>query len=190
MGWRDRDYAKWTDEERRRFLGGTAATPTSLPRGDTHLRGKAPRPSRNIFAPGAGLAIAASAAIIALGHFPTGNPIVPALQFSLPSIQAHPTPTPQTPVTPQTPQVSTIQLPSTAQVGSFLTLYGQLPAGETGTVSVEGSYAQGPWSLLAAVPATGSSYSARVQLTTTGLLNLRITYPDGHTSAGDLEVVP
>ena len=27
MGWRDRDWAKWTDEERDRFLGGTSAPP-------------------------------------------------------------------------------------------------------------------------------------------------------------------
>jgi hypothetical protein len=63
MGWRDRDYAKWTDAERRRFYGFGSISPR-----------------RGVLRPGAGLAVIASLAI-ALGQLPLHHPLVPALHI-------------------------------------------------------------------------------------------------------------
>jgi hypothetical protein len=82
-----------------------------------------------------------------------------------------------------------ISLSRSAQLGSFLTFHGQLPSGESGTVTVEGAYRRPPWQLLAAVPAQGGSYVARIHLTRAGLLHVRLTYPDGHRSVGSIRVV-
>jgi hypothetical protein len=63
MGWQDRDYAKWTDHERRRYYGFGSVSPR-----------------RGLLRPGAGLAVLASLAI-ALGQLPLHHPLVPALHF-------------------------------------------------------------------------------------------------------------
>jgi hypothetical protein len=86
------------------------------------------------------------------------------------------------------PAVTRIALPRTAAVGSFLTLQGQLPAAESGTVSVEGASVRPPWKLLAAVPAKDGTYTARFRLTLKGLFHLRVTYPDGHHSTGQIRI--
>src|SRR2546423_548953 len=59
IGWRDREYARWTEEERRRFLGNVGNAAPS-------------RPSRRarMCAQGAGWAVGASAVVFALGYIP------------------------------------------------------------------------------------------------------------------------
>jgi hypothetical protein len=61
MGWQDRDYARWTDEERRRFLGVGAS------------RASASRRSVGV-SECATVAVLVSAAVFALGHLPRGHP--------------------------------------------------------------------------------------------------------------------
>jgi hypothetical protein len=166
MGWRDRDYAKWTDGERRRFYGSVGAR--------THTTG-----SRGGVAPGALLAVVVSfLAALALGQLPRSHPLIPALHFNLPVFS-------RTPVSASTGAIS---LPRRSPLGSFLTLHGQLPPGESGTVTVEGAYIRPPWKLLASVPASNGSYTARIPLDHRGLLHLRVTYPDGHRSVGETRV--
>jgi hypothetical protein len=169
MGWRERDYAKWTDDERKTFLGSLAPARASGAGG-------------GVFRAGAGVAIAASVALLVLGHFPRGHPLLPAFHFTVPSLHRG------THKAAAAVTVARIALPHSAAVGSFLTLRGQLPAGESGTVSVDGAYVRPPWRLLAAVPATAGSYTARVQLSHKGLLHLRVVYPDGHHSVGSIRV--
>ena len=170
MGWRERDYAKWTDDERRRFLDSRASAGASRAGGGGILRA------------GAGFAILASTLLLALGQLPRGHPLLPSFHFSVPSLHRT-TPSPNTGAT-----VARVALPRTATLGSFLTIHGQLPAGESGTVSVDGAYRRPPWRLLAAVPAMDGSYTARLRLRHKGLLHLRIHYPDGNRSTGSIRV--
>jgi hypothetical protein len=184
MGWRQRDYAKWTDEERRRFLGTSSAAPGR--RSDVARVGTSATEPRRFVRPGVGLAIAASAALFGLGHFPQHHPILPALYFAIPKIP-HVSSTHSLRPNAQDP-VGRIRLPSSGRVGGFLTIQGRLPDGEEGTVSVQGAFSQQPWRLLAAVPSASGSYQARIQLTRPGLLHLRVVYPDGHRAVGSMRV--
>jgi hypothetical protein len=171
VGWRDRDYAKWTDEERRRFYG------TGDPRSRTYADGSG---SRLGVVPGVFLAVIVSVlAALALGQLPRSHPLVPALHFTFPALSSGP---------PSTTTAATIELPSSLPLGGFLTLHGQLPADETGTVTVEGAYDHNRLKVMATVPAENGSYEARIPLQRRGLLHLRVTYPDGHTSTGQASV--
>jgi hypothetical protein len=197
VGWRDRDYARWTDEERRRFLGSSVPS-SSRPRIGSPLP-SSPRPrigsrvpssqprlfgsSRVGVAQGASLAIIVSAVLFLLGHVPYSHPLIPALHFTVPR------PPFLTQASSTTATLGKISVPRSARLGSFLTLHGQLPSGESGTVSVDGAYRRPPWQLLAAVPAQDGFYTARIHLSRTGLLHLRITHPDGHRSVGSIRVV-
>ena len=163
MGWRDRDYARWTEDERRRFFGSSAP--------------------RIGVVQGAFLAVIVSAVLFLLGHVPYNHPLIPALHFTIPRPPrlAH--------ARSSSTALGKIGLARSAQRGSFLTFHGQLPSGESGTVSVDGTYRRPPWQLLAAVPAQAGAYAARIHLTRAGLLHVRITYPDGHRSVGSIRVV-
>ena len=181
MGWRERDWAKWTDDERRRFYGSsrgsgypTAGSSYSTRPGQGRLFG-----SRVGVAPGAFLAVIVSLlAALALGQLPRSHPLIPGLHFTLPGRSS----------TSPTARTAAISLPNSLPLGSFLTLHGDLPAGETGTVAVEGAYVRPPWYVLARVAATNGSYEARINLTQRGLLHLRVTYPDGQRSVGAVRV--
>jgi hypothetical protein len=178
VGWRDRDYAKWTPEERRRFLGSGTSAPT---RNASYLDTSGRRWNANSTAL---FAVIVSAAIFAAGQLPRGHPLVPALHFTIPS--------PHTPAqaaaTPQQPSVETITGLSEGSVGGFMTIHGQLATSETGTVTVEGTYDERSWQLFATVAATSGGYEARIPLTRPGLLHLRVTYPDGHLAVGAISV--
>jgi hypothetical protein len=184
VGWRDRDYARWTDEERRRFLESSVS---SSSRARPASGGSASTP--RVFGPrigvaqGASLAVIASAVLFLLGHLPQNHPLIAALHFNIPR------PPGLTHGSPSITRLGKITLARSAQLGSFLTFHGQLPSGESGTVTVEGAYRRPPWQLLAAVPAQAGSYAARIHLTRAGLLHVRLTYPDGHRSVGSIRVV-
>jgi hypothetical protein len=172
MGWRDRDYAKWTDEERSRFLGSGATNVSSSIPPATY----APRKG-GLIRPGAGAAILVAGALFALGRFPTSHPIVPLLHFggSTPS------------VAPMQP-TATIDGPSTATLGSTLNLHGSAPAGD-GAVTIEGSYDAGQsWLTLATVRSANGGYAAQVPLEQRGILQLRILFADGSQAVGSINV--
>ena len=174
MGWQNREYARWSDEERRRYLG--AGSSRSAP-----ARGRRISAVQSAF-----LAVIVSLVLFLLGQVPVAHPLIPALHFKLPA-PPHRHPTSAANLSSSVP--GKIRLPRVGAVGSFLRLSGTLAAGEIGTVSVEGAYGRPPWRLLAAVPAANGSYVARIQLTRRGLLHLRITQPDGHRSVGRVRVV-
>jgi hypothetical protein len=171
VGWRDRDYARWSPEERNRFLGSSGST-------------AAPSSSRSVLRPGAAAAVAVSAAILVAGNLPRGHPLVPALHVNI-STQHKTAPRS---VPRPTISIGKIKGPSVGRVGGFLTLRGQLPAGETGTISVDGAFRHPPWRTLATVPTDGGAYIARIPLNQRGLLHLRVTYPDGHRAVGTIHV--
>jgi hypothetical protein len=177
VGWQDRDYARWTTEERRRFLGSDA------PVAATATRPSTPRPTGT---QAAVLAVAVSAALFALGHLPRGHPLVPAFHFNLlarSTVRAQP----QSSFQVTEPQVGKLHGPRAARIGSFLTVSGSLPPGTAGSVSVEGTYGHG-WQTLVLVSTGASSYTARIPLARRGLLHLRIVYPDGSRSVGSIRV--
>ena len=205
MGWRDRDWAKWTDEERRRFYGSSSSSGftaarrakwtdeerrpfygSSSPSGFTAARSyRTGSGQGRLFGPRVGLlpgfflaVIVSLVVALALGQLPRSHPLIPSLHFTLPSLSS----------APPAAENSTISLPHSLPFRSFLTLHGQLAAGEMGTVTVEGAYIRPPWRLLAAVPAANGSYQARIPLNHKGLLHLRVTYPDGQRSVGEVRV--
>lgn len=169
MGWRDRDYAKWTDDERSRFYG-TGSTPST--RGSS--LGTRVRP-----VPGALMAVLVSLVVaLGLGQLPRAHPLVPALHFALPGLATNSV----------SAEVGRISIARRLPLGSFLTLRGEVPAGESGTVTVGGAYTRPPWRLLGAVPTSNGRYEIRIRLNHRGLLHLRVTYPDGHRSVGETRV--
>lgn len=125
-------------------------------------------------APAALLAVIVSLLMaLALGQLPRSHPLIPALHFRLPG--------------PAT-RSGSLSLPGSVPLGSKLMLHGRLPAGETGTITIEGAYGTAPWQVLATAPVEDGSYEAQIPLTQQGLLHLRVTYPDGHRSVGETEV--
>lgn len=172
MGWRDRDWAKWTDEESRAFYGsgGSSAPSPSFP-ARSRVR---PRPTNSVL-----LAVIVSFIVaLALGQLPHSHPLIPALRFALPSLSHRSTAS----------RTGTISLPHSLPLSSFLTIHGRLAVGEAGTVEVEGAYVRPPWKRLAAVPAPAGSYEARIRLDHKGLLHLRVIYPDGHRAVDEVRV--
>lgn len=175
MGWRDRDYAKWTDEERRRFYGSATTNVRADPDAFGGYR------TGRVFRRGVGPAILVSGVVLALGHFPAPHPIIPALRFRLPGQGQAATPRMVRPA-------GTISTPRTATVGSTLTFHGTAPAG-SGPVIVEGSYDGGQtWQTLTRVGSTGGTYAAEITLNQAGPLRIRIVFGDGSESVGSLLV--
>lgn len=183
MGWRDRDYAKWTDEERRRFYGSgdsgyqgpRSSYATGL--GQGRLFG-----SRVGLAPGAFLAVIVSLLVtLALGQLPRSHPLIPALHFTLPGLRGAASPGMIRPS-------GTINTPTTATVGSTLTFHGTAPTGN-GPVTVEGSYDGGrTWQTLSSVTSAGGSYSAQITLSQRGQLQIQILFADGSKADGSINV--
>lgn len=175
MGWQDRDYAKWTDEERRRFLG------SGSPRFDGPRT--APRPGGSLLRPGAGLAIVVTAGIVTLGQLPAGHPLLPRLHFGIPGLTTA-APALQAPVT----QTGTISGPGTAALGSTLTLRGSAPPA-TERVTVEGSYDGGRiWLVLSTTQSANGSYATQIVLNRRGLLRLKILFANGASTVGSVLV--
>lgn len=162
MGWQDRDYARWTDAERRRFLGAGA------PR-------RAAAPARIRLRDGASAAVLVSAAILALGHLPSGHPLVPALRFSLPHSSRH------------VPGLGKIAVPRHGRLGSSLTLSGKLSGADRRVVVVEGTYGDG-WRVVGRAETRDGAYATTVRLDRRGLFHLRVVYPDGSRAVGSIRV--
>jgi hypothetical protein len=172
MGWRDRDYAKWTDDERRRFYGSAA--------GYSQLEPGPPAVRAGRLRPGVGLAVLVSL-FVALGQLPFSHPIVPALHFQVPGLSRG------APAGTSTP-IATISGPEAAALGSTLNLHGGAPPGN-GTVTVEGSYDRGQsWFMLTTVQSTDGTYAASIPLSQRGELQFRVVFADGSSSVGSVLV--
>jgi hypothetical protein len=183
MGWRDRDYAKWTDEERRRFYGpgdsGYRVARSSYATGPNQSRLFG---SRVGMAPGALLAVIVSLLVtLALGQLPRSHPLIPALHFTLPGLSSAASPGVIRPT-------GTINTPSSAAVGSTLTFHGTAPPGN-GPVTIEGSYDGGQtWQTLSSVGSANGSYAAQITLNQRGILQIRILFADGSHASGSINV--
>lgn len=172
MGWRDRDWARFTDSERE-MLYGRASGPTSV-REPMWQRPVGQR--RSVVAPGATFAIVVSAAALLLGQIPRGNPFVPALHINLSSLTA---PHHQFP----------LNLPTTATYGTVLTLNGTDGSSASGRVVAVGQWNGGPPTTLAnGAVALDHSWSLPISLSQHGTLNLTINLPSGNTLAGTVTI--
>src|SRR5437763_7177493 len=144
MGWRERDYAKWTDEERRPFLdsGGGSSRGGRDPFLGGHGGKYTARPERSArvrLNNGIGLAILVSGALFLLGEFPRHHPILPTLHLTI-SLSHHAAPHPASPGSSYTltrPHIADLNGPRSAPLDR-LTLQGSTAV--SGTVTVEGIY--------------------------------------------------
>jgi len=169
IGWRDRDYARWTDEERRRFLGSPDSATAS---GGTSRRGR-------IRAHGAGWAVGASAVVFALGYIPRGHPLLPALHFRIPISRYS---------APEAKPRLRLTGPAIVRRGSFLTFHGRVPSGHEGAVVIRGSLDGGTWRTLAIADGNGGTYRARILLSRRGHLRLRVLFRGGVEEVGSVRV--
>jgi hypothetical protein len=168
IGWRDREYAQWTEEERRRFLRAPGGTAPSRPAG----RGRT-------CAQGAGWAVGVSVVLVVLGSLPRGHPLLPALHFRIPmsrhsAVVAKP---------------GRLIGPTTVRRGSFLTFHGRVPAGHEGAVVIRGSLDGGGWRTLAIADGNDGTYRARITLHRRGMLRLRLLFRGGVEEAGSVRVL-
>jgi hypothetical protein len=133
----------------------------------------------SLLAPGAGIAIAVTAAVVLLGQFPRNSPILPLLRFG--SAGA---------VIPAQPRTFPLNLSPTAVYGSILTVNGTDPAAASGTVVALGQWNDGPWTTLASASlAPDHSWSIPISINQHGALHIRINLPSGNSLTGT-ETVP
>ena len=165
MPWQERDWAKWTDEERDRYLG------TSGSRGGTSRpRARKLGPSQPLSKGRAILAFAAIAAFVAYAaHNGLKLPTSSVIQRSSPAVKV--APPKRLPMT---------GLPKTLRRGTYVTSRGALGRNVSGPVIVEGRWGSGPWYRLASANATMGTYRVRYLLDRPGFVHLRIALPDGN----------
>jgi hypothetical protein len=168
IGWRDREYARWTDEERRRFLG----TPGGTARSRSSRRGRT-------CAQGAGWAVGLSVVLVALGYLPRGHPILPALHFRIPASRH----------SAAAPKPVRLHGPRTVRRGSFLTFHGRVPSGHEGAVVIRGSLDGGAWRTLAIADGNDGAYRARIALRRRGMLRLHVLFRGGIVEVGSVRVI-
>jgi len=195
MPWQEREWAKWTDEERNRFLG------TSGNRGG----GGGTRPhaggsvlNRPLSRSQTLLAFAVIAAIIgyAVHHGMTRSASAGQSQgVVLPTpdlTPVLPSPKPATKTPPAArvpaPEHRSMQLPSSLRRGTYVTSSGTLGTNVSGIVTVEGRWGSGPWYRLASANATNGAYRVRYLLDRPGLVHLRIALPDGNYVVGTVRI--
>ena len=167
MGWRERDWAKLTDEERRP-LYGTSGSAAPLAGGRFGARG------------GATLAVAISAALFLVGQLPSGDPLVPALHVGLPSIGSDK-------ATAQ--RVHKLNLPAVSSRGSRIVITGQIADRKAGRGEILGHWNAQPWKRLGSFDVgRDGTYTTTIKLSRTGMLNIRMTFPSGEVATGATRV--
>jgi hypothetical protein len=167
MGWRDRDWAKFTDAERE-ALWGTGG----------HTRGRRGYAIRRTHS--AWVAALASLALFVAGQLPRANPLLPGLRISLPvgSPQAH------------KPHVFRLEGPRIVQHGSVFTVSGRAGGAASGVVRIDIHWNAWPWENVYTGPlGSGGTYRAEIPLQKLGRLNIRVLLPNGDQIRGSVRVV-
>jgi hypothetical protein len=169
--WQERDWAKWTDEERDRYLG------SSVSRGGTRRppvrRSGLNQPLSKRQSLSKRQAILAFAAIAAFVAFAVHNGLkLPTSSVIEPSPHAVKIAPPK--------RFPMTGLPTTLRRGTYVTSRGTLGRNVSGPVIVEGRWGSGPWYRLASANATMGTYRVRYLLDRPGLVHLRIALPDGN----------
>jgi hypothetical protein len=186
VGWRERDWAKWTDAERQRFFGTARSTSHAPTRSSPKALGMR-RTRRETLA--ALILIAAAVAYYsgALNHLtqptvsPTSSGSAPAPYLRLP----HTSPTS---TTPPSPRYTTMGGPSSVPRGTYMTVTGTLQPGESGLVVVEGRWESGPWYELASANASSGGFRVRYTLPRPGIVHVRLALPNGDYAVKTIDV--
>jgi hypothetical protein len=188
MGWQERDWAKWTDAERQRFVGTTRSTNHAPARSSP----KAADKRRTLSEALAALVLIAAAAAYysgALSHSlrqmvsPTSSGSAPISYLRSPNTS----PVSTTPA-PSSPRYTTMSGPSSVSRGSYMVVTGTLPQGESGPIVVEGQWGSGPWYELASTNASHDQFRVRYTLPRPGIVHVRLVLPDGDYAASTIDV--
>ena len=174
MGWRERDWAKLDQTERRALFG-------SADRG----RGAARDGRRFGVVPGAWLAILVSGTVFLLGQIPRNDPILPPLRIDLPSW----------PLFERSQQpdivVGKLELPTVAKRGAELTVTGRAPVAASGRGEIVVHWNSRPWQRVGYFQIRGDGrFRAPITLTRIGMLNVRLIFPNGDRLVGAVRVRP
>lgn len=212
MPWQERDWAKWTDEERNRFLGtsgnrggGSTTRPPAGGYGANHPPRRS-QPKRTRAGSGLNRRLTSSETVLALAavaimavffvHHELNDPRSPSAGQSqgfvlTPSLTpALPSPNPATvrPARIPAPQYRSMRLGSSLRRGTYVTSSGTLGTNVSGPVLVEARWGSGPWYRLASANATNGAYRVRYLLDRPGLVHLRIALPDGNFLVGTVRI--
>lgn len=208
MPWQERDWAKWTDEERNRFLGtsgsrGGGDSTTRAPSGG-YRRNRASaggsRFNRRLSRSQTLLALAVAALMTGyLVYHGLKEPRLPSaaqaqgLVLPTPNLTpVMPTPNPTTKPQPAArvpaPKHRSMHLRSSLARGTYVTSSGTLGTNVSGPVIVEARWGSGPWYRLASANATNGAYRVRYLLDRPGLVHLRIALPDGNYLVGTVRI--
>jgi hypothetical protein len=171
MGWRERDWAKYADEEREALWGGTGAgDPASVPRGPTR--------SATTVRTTAAIAALVSLALFTLGQLPRGNPLLPALHIDWPDASVA-----------GEPHVFRLDAPKRARRGGLLTISGRTNPESTGDARIDVHWGARPWHTVGREPVgPGGTYHVKVRLSKVGMLNVRVRLPNGDLVRGSVLV--
>src|SRR2546423_1417605 len=141
MGWREREYARFTDEERRRFFDTAAA---GTPRAGGRIG----------VSRGAGAAVLVSGALLVLGQLPRNHPLLPTLHFTIPGL-ARPA---ERAAPPRVVHSRALRLPPSLPRRSILTIRGHLEGYDGRLVTLEARSSKSRWRTVAVrrIPRGGS----------------------------------
>ena len=148
MGWRERDSAKWSNAQRQSSFGTTRSTSRAPTRYRPRAVGK-----RRTWRETLGALILVAAAVA----YYSG-----ALNHSAQRTITGPTPA------PPSPRYTTMSGPSSVPRGTYMTVTGTLPSGESGPIIVEGRW--------------------RYALPRPGIVHVRLALPDGDYDVETIDV--
>ena len=99
----------------------------------------------------------------------------------------HTPPTSTTPA-PPSPRYTTMSGPSSVPRGTYMTVTGTLPPGESGPIIVEGQWESGPWYELASTNARNGGFRVRYTLPRPGVVHVRLALPNGNYAIKTIDV--
>jgi hypothetical protein len=138
--------------------------------------------------PGAWLAALISLAIFLGGQLPRDRPLIPRLHFDLPSLPSLGSSKPGAQAAVREPRTYKLAGPRTAQKGGVLTVSGGVPGGLIGGAAVDVHWNAGPWKRIGKVRLVADQYRAEIPLSRAGMLNIRVSLPNGDRVRGSVRV--
>jgi hypothetical protein len=194
MGWRDRDWAKWSDDEFKRFYGSSdSVRSTSTGAAPPWTGGRTRRRRRHPFLRALFLLLIAVLVTCGLmGAYAAGVRLPSLARNRAPAVIVPPvvpivTPAPAQPAPPRA-RYFKMTGPTVVPRGSYMTSSGTLTPGVSGPVIVEGRWGSGRWYRLATTNATNGAYRVRYLLANPGVVHVRLALPDGNFLVATIHV--
>jgi len=78
--------------------------------------------------------------------------------------------------------------PNSVPRGTYMTVTGTLPAGESGPIIVEGQWESGPWYELASTNTRHGGFRVRYALPRPGVVHVRLALPNGNYAVKTIDV--